>query len=669
VDARVTMAGVDFLFLAGVVLFLFAIWLCGRAFELMRLPGILGQVLIGILLGPNFFDVVPFASRGDCPFPSFGDTNSSGRQLAGSSSDDCLSIHVWDGKHSQDAWSFAGTLGVTLLIMESGMHINFEKVAMVGSRALVVAIIGTAVPLIACMGLIHAFFPGKLYPDGFAAGCALAPTSVGISINLLDQAKMLNSLAGQTTLTAAFVDDVFSLVLLVLLRSLAGGNARPEIIVAYIFGAFGFLGMGVLLAKYAFPRFLAWLLPKVPENAGASISPRAQVHLGIMLASLVGFSAIGDQIGSHLLGAFVAGMCFTKVPLSHHIWVQQMKRILRWLIRIFFAATVGFAIPVSTMLTVSAFLKGLAIGAVPGILCKLVSGVAARMPYKAGGRELAAKASPMTFGGMVQPLQYLVGTAMIARGEFAFLVAYSARKLVMVDASSSSGSASGSGEVVYMLGEEEYAAVTWGLVWALIAAPFLFKWSLGTYTRSAPVLRSDLIGGGEHSGEDFIVVIQGHHHTGMLHEVLETLHHEGLDIVECHAAVIGGERNALHEDADVFIVRPRGKQKDFDNEKLAELKQSLMEMLGQAGGEIEFNPMGDAHSITDVEERVTLRISQSPNGTRRPVIDSTPGDVEGGSNVKPTPLKLPAMPSPKQTAIGTVLASPSSAAATQPRQV
>lgn len=81
-----------------------------------------------------------------------------------------------------------------------------------------------------------------------------------------------------------------------------------------------------------------------------------------MLASLVGFSAIGDQIGSHLLGAFVAGMCFTKVPLSHHIWVQQMKRILRWLIRIFFAATVGFAIPVSTMLTVSAFLKGLAIG-------------------------------------------------------------------------------------------------------------------------------------------------------------------------------------------------------------------------------------------------------------------------------------------------------------------
>ena len=37
------------------------------------------------------------------------------------------------------------------------------------------------------------------------------------------------------------------------------------------------------------------------------------------------------------------------------------------------------------------------------------------------------QASIMTRGGIVQPIQYLVGMAMVARGEFAFLVAYSAR--------------------------------------------------------------------------------------------------------------------------------------------------------------------------------------------------------------------------------------------------
>ena len=66
----------------------------------------------------------------------------------------------------------------------------------------------------------------------------------------------------------------------------------------------------------------------------------------------------GSLIGSHLLGAFVAGMCFVNVPRSHQVWVAQFKRIIRWLIRIFFSATVGFAVPLKEMFTLDAFLNG-----------------------------------------------------------------------------------------------------------------------------------------------------------------------------------------------------------------------------------------------------------------------------------------------------------------------
>ena len=45
-----------------------------------------------------------------------------------------------DQMNTGDIWSFAGTVGVTLLIMESGMHINFEKVKQIGGKALIVAI-------------------------------------------------------------------------------------------------------------------------------------------------------------------------------------------------------------------------------------------------------------------------------------------------------------------------------------------------------------------------------------------------------------------------------------------------------------------------------------------------------------------------------------------------
>ena len=83
---------------------------------------------------------------------------------------------------------------------------------------------------------------------------------------------------------------------------------------------------------------------------------------------------------------------------------------------------------------VHAFLTGLVIGIVPGVLCKLASGLAARLPYTSKEqRQLAARASVTTCGGAYQPLQYLVGCAMIARGEFAFLVAYLASKMVTPD--------------------------------------------------------------------------------------------------------------------------------------------------------------------------------------------------------------------------------------------
>jgi len=619
------MAGVDIEFLLGVVLFLCGTWLSGRFFRLIKLPGILGELFAGILLGPQVLDLVPFASDGNCPALTFGVTaataanvtaNSSHRMLGASSSaaSDCRWIHMWNGGHTLDVWSFAGTFGVTLMIMESGMHINFEKVGLLGWRPFAVAIIGTFVPMLCGMVLIAAFFPGegKFMRDGFAAGCALAPTSVGISIKLLSDAKMLNSMAGQTVLTGAFVDDVFAIVLLVILGQVGSGNTEVGLIVMYTLLAFGFLGAGVLLAKFVYPRVMPYVLEPIRDQSGVSIQPRSELHLTIMIFSLVGFAAIGAQIGSHLLGAFVAGMCFTEVPMSHHIFAAQFKRVNKWLVRIFFAATIGFSVPVRSMLSVPAFLKGAAIGLSGGILCKLVSGVAARLPYKsAEQRQNAAKSSPATCGGMVQPLQYLVGCAMIARGEFAFLVA-----------SIAAGMRDSSG--VPMLGPDEYAAVVWGLVWALISAPFLFKWALGMYGRSAPIIRGELIGGKGRSGEDFIISIKGKHHTGMLHEVIDTLHAEGLDIVEARAAVTGGNPDAEHEDMDAFVVRPRGKQKDFDDEKLKEIKHHLMEMMGHGAGEIDFTSLEPAMSKSRSlsvcgKSKSSCSLSPSRMGTATPL--------------------------------------------------
>merc|ERR1712154_701448 len=48
---------------------------------------------------------------------------------------------------------------------------------------------------------------------------------------------------------------------------------------------------------------------------------------------------------SHLLGAFLAGLMFCTDHTIHEAWSNQVKRIMQWMLRIFFACTIGFAVP------------------------------------------------------------------------------------------------------------------------------------------------------------------------------------------------------------------------------------------------------------------------------------------------------------------------------------
>ena len=66
---------------------------------------------------------------------------------------------------------------------------------------------------------------------------------------------------------------------------------------------------------------------------------------------------------------------------------------------------------------------------------------------------------------------------MVARAEFAFLVAGEANALAYA----------GGSRGATMLSDEVYAAVLWALLWALFLAPFLFGWALNVYTTSNPV--------------------------------------------------------------------------------------------------------------------------------------------------------------------------------------
>ena len=132
--------------------------------------------------------------------------------------------------------------------------------------------------------------------------------------------------------------------------------------------------------------------------------------------------------------------------------------------------------------------------------------------------------------------------------------------------------------------------VTWALVWALIFAPFLFKWALSVYQSASPVVRSSAIGGSNASGSGFVIRVVGKHHTGLLHEILDSLHVEGVDVLESKM-----EHDGQH-DICVFVVTSRGKQKDFDNEKLEDIRHHIVELVKDPSSQVLFEPISIASS-------------------------------------------------------------------------
>eukprot|EP00437_Effrenium_voratum_P066040 CAMPEP_0181512782 /NCGR_PEP_ID=MMETSP1110-20121109/62157_1 /TAXON_ID=174948 /ORGANISM="Symbiodinium sp., Strain CCMP421" /LENGTH=660 /DNA_ID=CAMNT_0023642621 /DNA_START=83 /DNA_END=2065 /DNA_ORIENTATION=- len=344
-----------------------------------------------------------------------------------------------------DFFTLIGHAGVGLMIFESGMHFDFEKAKIVGLPACCVAVLGTILPLIVGSALT-VLFGRPLMPDGISAGTALAPTSVGIALRLLGEAGVLQENFGQAIITAAFVDDILSLVLFNVLFSLGGEFDMFKTVYAPIIGV-AFMLFAMWLAVNFWPKFLPqYILARVPKkkDAQAKISAQDEALFFFMFALLFVYATITHFLGTHLWGCFIAGMsfaCLNPPHHAHHVWVKQTKRVTSWMIRIFFAGTVAFTIPLQQLMSIEAFWKGSIMGIFACIGTKVVCA-----PFMGKAR-------------------WVIGWAMVGRAEFAYLIAQMALSAGMLDAGT-------------------FSVVIWALLYATIFAPFIFRLLLNRYVAS-----------------------------------------------------------------------------------------------------------------------------------------------------------------------------------------
>merc|ERR1719510_934116 len=79
-------------------------------------------------------------------------------------------------------------------------------------RGFAVGVIGSLLPMGIGFGLATAL--GSEWKAALCIGATLAPTSMGIALNVLRSGKVLNTPTGQLVIAAAVLDDVLALIIL-----------------------------------------------------------------------------------------------------------------------------------------------------------------------------------------------------------------------------------------------------------------------------------------------------------------------------------------------------------------------------------------------------------------------------------------------------------------------
>merc|ERR1719266_222202 len=156
------------------MLFIAALWFAGKMFSKFGMPELVGEIVFGIILGPHVLNLA--------------------------------------GDHGSEMLIVIGEIGLVMLVVEAGIDVDIGMIKLIGPRGLGIALMGSVVPM--AMGVVISYLMGTTIGQAIAIGACFAPTSMGIALNVLKKAKILNTPTGQLIIAAAILDDVIALIIL-----------------------------------------------------------------------------------------------------------------------------------------------------------------------------------------------------------------------------------------------------------------------------------------------------------------------------------------------------------------------------------------------------------------------------------------------------------------------
>jgi Kef-type K+ transport system membrane component KefB len=276
--------------LISLAVLLFAAKLFAELFNKIRLPGVLGELLAGIIVGPFALGSIP----------------------------------IFDGKPLvilNETVRQIGELAGIVILFIAGLEITPREFLRGGAASFTIGALGVIVPFLLGYYVFTLF--GLEGLQSILIATALTATSVAITVRVLTELGKMQTKEAKIILGAAIVDDILAIaVLSVVLTMVQTGNMDPNIfdvifLILKILGIFAALLIGTII-----------IIPRI-VNTEKLWKARGSIE-GIVTASFFGASAIAAAVGlSPIVGAFSVGMAVASTKIIKRVeeYVDKLEII------------------------------------------------------------------------------------------------------------------------------------------------------------------------------------------------------------------------------------------------------------------------------------------------------------------------------------------------------
>lgn len=249
-----------FLYLA-IILFLARV--IGDTFGRLGLPPVLGEILVGVLLGKSALGLIQ---------PS-------------------------------EVIRLLAEIGVILLLFHIGLEADINQLKKVGLSAFVVAFVGAFTPMV--LGTLLSYYVLNLpLTVSLFIGGTLTATSIGITVRVLDDLGKMKERFAQIVLGAAVLDDIFGVVVLASLFEFSKEGVVH-------FDAITMLVL-YIATFFIFSPILAQILARIITILSRKLKTEDFIPPTVV-ATIFLFAFLAHEVGSpEILGAFTAGLALSR---------------------------------------------------------------------------------------------------------------------------------------------------------------------------------------------------------------------------------------------------------------------------------------------------------------------------------------------------------------------